>query len=87
MWMIVVLFYLKILYKRIKLIFIMIFLNGKIIVLKLGFVYLKILIFKFILLNNFLRINKLNIMMYIKKKYNLIIYCFVGYEICIFFMV
>lgn len=45
----------------------MIFFNGKIVVLKLGFVYLKILIFKFILLNYFLRINKLNIMMYIKK--------------------
>lgn len=61
-------FYLKILYKRIKPILTMIFLNGKTVALKLGFVYLKTLTFKSISLNNFLRTNKLNTTMYTKKK-------------------
>lgn len=85
--MIAVSFYLKILYKRIKPILTMIFLNGKTVALKLGFVYLKTLTFKSISLNNFLRTNKLNTTMYTKKKYNLTTYCFVGHEICIFLTV
>lgn len=66
--MIAVSFYLKILYKRIKPILTMIFLNGKTVALKLGFVYLKTLTFKSISLNHFLRTNKLNTTMYTKKK-------------------
>lgn len=61
-------FYLKILYKRIKPILTMIFLNGKTVALKLGFVYLKTLNFKSISLNHFLRTNKLNTTMYTKKN-------------------
>lgn len=65
--MIAVSFYLKILYKRIKPILRMIFLNGKnTVALKLGFVYLKTLTFKSISLNHFLRTNKLNTTMYTK---------------------
>lgn len=74
--MIAVSFYLKILYKRIKPILTMIFLNGKTVALKLGFVYLKTLTFKSISLNHFLRTNKLNTTMYTKKiQFNHLLFC------------